>query len=202
MKLRSPLLFRVLSKNLFARSFVFNVNKMIETKSSDSADHLGTENKTICPPKQVKGMMELDRDAFRKTIQVPYVVTNVNNLPQVVRNLKSYMLKIPHLKPVQSYGSDNSMLRKIYLNPDLFDEHLKEKIESISEIQPEGSAKASKLMEEPLELTYDNFTYHAIFRAILPEELDTISGFSTIGHIIHLNLRDDALPYKKIVGQV
>lgn len=28
------------------------------------------------------------------------------------------------------------------------------------------------------------------------------SGFSQIGHIVHVNLREELLPYKKVIGQI
>ncbi|KAL9613867.1 MAG: hypothetical protein Q9167_001604 [Letrouitia subvulpina] len=55
-----------------------------------------------------------------------------------------------------------------------------------------------------LVLDYDFWTYHDILSAILPEdeqnELPT--GFSVVGHIAHLNLRDQYLPYKHTIAAV
>ena len=44
------------------------------------------------------------------------------------------------------------------------------------------------------ELTADNWTPHEILRAILPPGEEGVSGFSIIGHILHLNLRSDFQP--------
>lgn len=57
-----------------------------------------------------------------------------------------------------------------------------------------------------LELSYDDWGMKLILDAILPEmppeETETPAGFSTIGHVAHVNLRDQYLPYKHLVGQV
>jgi hypothetical protein len=37
---------------------------------------------------------------------------------------------------------------------------------------------------------------------LLPEGVDIPGSFESIGHIAHLNLRDEHLPYKHIIGQV
>lgn len=55
-----------------------------------------------------------------------------------------------------------------------------------------------------LHLDYDYWTYHDIISAILPpsaqEEIP--SGFSQVGHVAHLNLRDAYLPYRHLIAQI
>ena len=34
------------------------------------------------------------------------------------------------------------------------------------------------------------------------EGIDTVSGYSYVGHIIHLNLREEARPYKLVIGKI
>ncbi len=42
-----------------------------------------------------------------------------------------------------------------------------------------------------------------MLRAALPAELPEITtAFETVGHIAHMNLRDDQLPYKRFIGEV
>ncbi|KAI0219253.1 tRNA(m(1)G37)methyltransferase [Massospora cicadina] len=41
-----------------------------------------------------------------------------------------------------------------------------------------------------------------VLRSILPDELPPPSSFTTVGHIAHLNLREEYLPYKGIIGEV
>lgn len=37
---------------------------------------------------------------------------------------------------------------------------------------------------------------------LLPEGSDVPSSFETVGHIAHLNIRDELIPYKHLIGQV
>lgn len=41
-----------------------------------------------------------------------------------------------------------------------------------------------------------------ILEAVLPKGMIIPSAFETVGHIAHLNLRDEHLPYKKVIAQV
>jgi tRNA G37 N-methylase Trm5 len=41
-----------------------------------------------------------------------------------------------------------------------------------------------------------------ILEALLPRDMIIPSAFETVGHIAHLNLRDEHLPYKKLIAKV
>jgi tRNA (guanine37-N1)-methyltransferase len=55
-----------------------------------------------------------------------------------------------------------------------------------------------------LFLEYKDWTYHEIISAILPEDdQDEIPcGFSQVGHVAHLNLREKYLKYKSLIAEV
>ena len=54
-----------------------------------------------------------------------------------------------------------------------------------------------------LNLDYTSWDYLQIITSILPEDVKEIpSGFAVVGHIAHLNLRAEILPYKHIIAQV
>ncbi|KAL6842794.1 hypothetical protein ACP4OV_027638 [Aristida adscensionis] len=42
----------------------------------------------------------------------------------------------------------------------------------------------------------------SVLEALLPEGIIIPAGFETVGHIAHLNLRNEHLPYKKLIAQV
>ncbi|KAG5976026.1 tRNA(m(1)G37)methyltransferase [Claviceps digitariae] len=58
----------------------------------------------------------------------------------------------------------------------------------------------------PFELTigYDMWSYLDVMRSILPEDLhgEIPVGFNTAGHVAHLNLRGQYLPFKHVIAQV
>lgn len=87
---------------------------------------------------------------------------------------------------------------------------------AIIHLSPEFNAKLSEdqtfadlkkqfaLEEEQREVTlnYENFNHQEILTAILSADQLNISSFSVIGHIIHLNLKDEFQPYRSVIGQV
>lgn len=62
----------------------------------------------------------------------------------------------------------------------------------------------AQLVKHEIHLNYDFWTADEILGAILPEEIisGAPSGFAATGHIAHLNLNEEYLPYKHLIGQV
>lgn len=50
-----------------------------------------------------------------------------------------------------------------------------------------------------VNLTYNNLTTDEIFNKILPED-QLFSGYTQIGHIIHVTLKEPLLDYKYLIG--
>ncbi|OVA07970.1 tRNA transferase Trm5/Tyw2 [Macleaya cordata] len=59
-----------------------------------------------------------------------------------------------------------------------------------------------ELVQCKLTLFYNYWQMNEILEALLPEGAIVPSAFETVGHIAHLNLRDEHLPYKKLIAQV
>ena len=46
-------------------------------------------------------------------------------------------------------------------------------------------------------------TSDSLLQSVVPESVQEVThAFESIGHIAHLNLRDELLPYKQTIGQV
>lgn len=56
--------------------------------------------------------------------------------------------------------------------------------------------------EHSIDMTYDSYTVSDALAMLLPKDVVIPSAFETIGHIAHLNLNEEQLPYKNIIGQV
>ncbi|CAD6443429.1 b6d52a30-d5b0-40bd-9ac4-54a4088d854b [Sclerotinia trifoliorum] len=68
------------------------------------------------------------------------------------------------------------------------------------------AVKAQELGVIPFDLTlnYDHWNYIDIMKSILPEDAqgEIPVGFAIVGHVAHLNLHDEYLPYKNLVASV
>ncbi|KAM4664432.1 tRNA (guanine(37)-N(1))-methyltransferase [Discoglossus pictus] len=151
------------------------------------------------PSPSVRGMTILDREAFNKTITVPVLTVKKEIINRLMKLLKHRLIQRPSLKRVIDIAEDEEN-KLVILDPfkvsseDSFEEcdHL---LFKQFEINPHVS-------QYDLQLTYDNFKPEEVLRAVLPKEQDVTSGFSRVGHIAHMNLREHQLPYKNLIGQV
>ncbi|GJE89666.1 Met-10 like-protein-domain-containing protein [Phanerochaete sordida] len=148
------------------------------------------------PPVQ-RGMTDkLDKDAFRKTIEVLAAKVSPRDTGSVLRApvLKRSILDLPRIQSAaQAPDGDRLVLFRV---------------QSLEELPEDARAfieeKKLPLTTHKIELTYDYWTVDDIIASVLPENLleEAPSGFATVGHIAHLNLRDEYLPYKHIIGQL
>lgn len=151
----------------------------------------------LLPPPSVRGMTELNREAFEKKVVVPHIVVDCNRVQYAIKYLKKYLLKLRKLKPVQNY-EDNPERKMLLLNPLLVKKY--EDIEEEFLSAYGGDDAVCELKEVVLE--YDNWEALETLRAVLPEDQDGAQSYSIIGHILHLNLREHLLPYKHLIGDV
>uniref|UniRef100_A0A8C0CSS1 tRNA (guanine(37)-N1)-methyltransferase n=1 Tax=Balaenoptera musculus TaxID=9771 RepID=A0A8C0CSS1_BALMU len=169
----------------------FSTMPEIETHQRDS--------ELFSPPSDVRGMTELDRTAFKKTVTIPVLKVRKEIVNKLMRSLKRAALQRPGIKRVIEDPEDEES-RLIMLDPyKMFTDDSFEKGELSILKQLNVNPQISKYN---LELTYENFKSEEILKAVLPEGQDVTSGFSRVGHIAHLNLRDHQLPYKHLIGQV
>lgn len=156
------------------------------------------------PPAAVRGMTVLERDAFTQTVVVPAIRIPTRALNRLVKSLKKVALQRPGLKRVVDDDTDGGNEttgehRLLLLDP--------QRVESAESFGPEEAAALKALGVEPairhysLQLTYENLKSEEVLRAVLPEGQDVTSGFSRVGHIAHMNLRDHQLPYKNLIGE-
>lgn len=150
------------------------------------------------PPSDVRGMTKLDRTAFKKTITIPVLKVRKEIVNKLIRSLKRAALQRPGIKRVIEDPEDEES-RLIMLDPyKIFTDDSFETAELTVLKQLNVNPQISTYN---LELTYENFKSEEILRAVLPEGQDVTSGFSRVGHIAHLNLRDHQLPFKHLIGR-
>ncbi|KAJ8732258.1 hypothetical protein PYW08_014988 [Mythimna loreyi] len=154
-------------------------------------------------PIGVRGMKVLDRDKFLRNIEVPVLKVKEENLSKITQICKSYFLKLEAFKPVRSIeDEENGQFKKcIYFSPEKVSQWV-DLSESDRNSLEQFDVTENNFDTKEIQLTYDNWRFETIFKAVLPENEEGVSGFSQIGHIIHLNLRDHLLEYRPLIGQV
>ncbi|XP_070504295.1 tRNA (guanine(37)-N(1))-methyltransferase [Chironomus tepperi] len=148
-------------------------------------------NMSLLPPK-ISVSSVLKREDFTKTISVPILKIDSQkvNLNNIVKLLQSSLLKVQKFQAVKD--------GKIFLNPD--------KVKNFEQLPVDdlktSGINSSSFEFEDITLSYDNWKADELIRAIIPENLESVTSFSRIGHIIHLNLKDELLPYKSAISQI
>lgn len=192
----TPLLFDIFrgiqTNVVLSRKFEYIFKKSVRLAQKNMFDSCKTN--LLSPPECIRGMKILDKEQFRKNVKVPVIILGDVVVSKVLPCVKKYLLKLENLKPLQTIDDQKCVL----LNP-MFVENFGD-IES-EELKTVGISESSfKIVD--YELNYDHWKPDEILKCILPEDKDSVAGFSKIGHIIHLNLRDHVLDYKTIIGQI
>jgi len=177
---------------------------MLESKNrlhSNMSDKSLTSISPFSLPPSVRGMKALDRDAFMVTVNVSGLKVPVQSVAAVRQRYKDRLLKVRKLQPIAELSDtdvDRETHRLFLFSPchvtldNAFGE-------SDRTFLSKNGVNLADLRLYTIKLTYENFSYDDVLGAVLPEE-SAVGGFSIIGHIAHLNLRDNLLEYKNIIG--
>lgn len=149
-----------------------------------------TKMNTLLPPDDVRGMKIFKIDKFTKSVTVPVIVINKNYVETANRVLKNYIIKINNFKSIRNGSNECECV--FFLDPTKFSSCDDFKLDFVS---------TQNLNYEAIKLSYDNWNYDEILKAVLPEK-SMLSSYSTIGSIVHVNLKPELLEYKDIIGQV
>lgn len=146
----------------------------------------------LLPNKVLKHTDFLDKQLFVKKVFIPQIqldqdFTNINDLKTI---LKPFFLKLENFRPMQN--------KKVLLNPSLVKSFEDLPVNKLKEIL----ISPTNFTFDEVTLTYENWRCDDIVKAVLPEDLEPVTSFSRIGHIVHLNLKDHLIPYKKILGEI
>ena len=131
-------------------------------------------------------------ESFEEHLMYPALRVPVRETAKFKRQFKQYLLG-PKLKNVY-LDPERPEVRILVFRRDMDDKF--SQMAKACEIAGEAS-----LCEHRVSLGYEDLSVEDILKRILPVK-EIPSAFEIIGHIAHLNLRDESLPYKYWVGKV
>ncbi|KAG0213818.1 tRNA(m(1)G37)methyltransferase [Mortierella sp. GBA30] len=155
----------------------------------------------IPPPAIQRGLLTLDRSLFKKSVSVMALRIPASMTMECKKVLGTDMLLEPKIRNVIDSDDGEKSKRLVLLNLSIKDEGLEGASETTKEFIKE---KGLDLTRAEFNVAYDHWTADEILRAILPENIidEAPSSFTTVGHIAHMNLKDEYLPFKHLIGQV
>ncbi|KIW07639.1 hypothetical protein, variant [Verruconis gallopava] len=161
-------------------------------------------NMLLRPPVN-RAMRQLDRAFFQKT--VPLAAARIFSNQQISQCRKDLeksrdLLRHERISPIQlAPGANNTGLKCLLLKPNIKHDDVSTWSETLRALE---TSKKVDVIPYELQLNYDSWDYYDIMTSVLPEDEqeEVPSGFSIIGHVAHLNLRSQYLPYKSLIASV
>ncbi|KAJ5520412.1 tRNA transferase Trm5/Tyw2 [Penicillium fimorum] len=176
-------------------------------KPTDEASKQATLHETpaMFRPPVNRAMRTLDRSFFRRN--VPLSVARVfkpSDISNVRKDLtKSHdLLLLPRISAIREVkDQDGKIWKAMLLREDLKVDDKATWSPTINELVNKGTVA---LGPYELALEYDHWSYAEIISSVLPEDMmeEIPQGFTQVGHVLHLNLRAQYLPYKHIIAEV
>jgi len=139
-------------------------------------------------------MPVLDKPSFNRTIELVALRVPAKLVGDSMKLLRSHLLNKPKMKDVAATESDTSRL--ILLSEDADASALP------SVVADFVAAHELTVLPHTVTLGYEMLTADQVLKRLLPEGMDVPSSFEQIGHIAHLNLRDEHGPYKPLIAEV
>ncbi|PYH93803.1 hypothetical protein BO71DRAFT_450497 [Aspergillus ellipticus CBS 707.79] len=151
-----------------------------------------------------RAMKVLDRSFFKRTVPVTaatiFKTSDISNVRGKLQKSRDLLL-LPRLSSIREIKKDNFVQKCLLLKEDVKHDDAATWSPTVTELVEKGMVGVGPY---DLTLEYDYWTYADIMACILPEEmLDEIpQGFTQVGHVSHLNLREQYLPWKTIIAEV
>ncbi len=167
------------------------------------------KNSTQAPPL-------FDRSLFDKTVPVPALRVPAQVTAAMLRSMRGHTLDLPRT-PAVIVDPKDPKSRLVLLSPGEFGGEegaaaetknstatTAEFLNSLPDPARElAISSEAELTSHEIKLTYAHVSVEEALRKLLPPEIKELpSAFETVGHIAHLNLREELLPYSPIIGQV
>ncbi|KAJ2777583.1 tRNA(m(1)G37)methyltransferase, partial [Coemansia linderi] len=150
-------------------------------------------------PQVQRGMKELDRSAFTLTRSVVALRVPTKSVGLIKSDLASDVLRVHKVLNVVSDNSGQNDHKLVLLRPEITTTSLDEASDQLRALVQKNGWET---LTHSVTMGYDNWTADEILKAVLPDPTQAPTAYEQIGHIAHMNLRDEYLEYKAIIGQV
>lgn len=151
------------------------------------------DNLILTPPVTSRGCRTLNREDFTKLLRLPALRIDAKKCSLFLKSFRRLLLNQPRLRNiVPDPSNENNSTKLVLLRPGFSLNEEEKKIIC--------THNADETVHD-LVLDYDFWTSEQVLRAILPLEISEVpSAFESIGHIAHVNLRENQLEYKSVIG--
>lgn len=140
-------------------------------------------------------------DPAQFTQKIPFVAIKTHGkfVKEIINVFGNHVLKRGYIKAVQP-AEDGTNFKYVILQNEKFPTI--ESVKDLTKAQEAVIEQTESIFEmRNVELDIQAYSMEEILKKLIPVDIPLPSGFETIGHIAHLNLRDEQFPYRFIIGQ-
>ncbi|KAG6845350.1 hypothetical protein H0H87_010459 [Tephrocybe sp. NHM501043] len=150
--------------------------------------------------KDVPTPATFDRNAFTKSFDILAIRAPASKIASILRapEMKGSILDLQKVRTVEADPTDPKNCRLILLKFANKAELSEKALNFLEQSDFQG------LVPYTITLGYDHWTADEIINVVIPEHLrdGAPSGFAITGHIAHVNLTPDYVPYRRLIGQI
>lgn len=140
----------------------------------------------------------LNREAFKTDVRLIALKIPAKSCMEYLNTFKDNLYMRPKMKKIYE-APDDPQKRLLLLSEKFQDLNLSDLPIELKKINTKYNGEAQEYI---LQLGYEHYAVDEILKRLLPNLAEVPSAFEQAGHLAHLNLRDEALPYKKLIAQV
>ncbi|KAJ1453712.1 Met-10+ like-protein-domain-containing protein [Pelagophyceae sp. CCMP2097] len=145
----------------------------------------------------------LDRAAVFERTDVDALVIPARQTGEALKRLRAYLFNAPRVPNVVADG-DSGATKRLLLSRTFFDAAAEDVVPATDRAWVENLLQSGAFSKTThlVELAYDHFTVEEALRKLIPANVEIPTAFEQAGHVVHLNLRPDALPWKRVIAEV
>jgi tRNA (guanine37-N1)-methyltransferase len=146
-----------------------------------------------------RSMRTLDRSFFKSTVNASAIQLMPGLIPEFQATCREDLLQMPRMRRI--IPIEHSSYKLVLLNSKIDPSNLKNISTSLERFLKQENCTVKPFT---IHLDYDYWNAEQILSSILPADLCTNIpiAFTQVGHIAHMNIPEEYLPYKNIIGQV
>lgn len=138
----------------------------------------------------------IDRSAFTRKVRVLGVSVEAADCATLMRLARPHVLRERGFKAVRPDTTD-SRRRVVLLNSEL--QELTQLPSALRRVIDDVGGELHRGYH--IDIGYEHHSVHEVLQELLPAGIEVPSGFESVGHLVHLNLRPEQLPHREIIGQ-
>lgn len=148
----------------------------------------------------------IKKEMFVSTIHLLALRIPSKSCDKVMKLFQNFLFNRPKFKRIYNIPNDEEQQEQTDMRHLLLSESIKniEDMNAVISIECQQYITSNELSIEDfkLDLGYEHMSVEEVLKKLLPTSIKDIpSAFEQIGHVAHINLRDDVLSFKYLIGQ-